>query len=629
MLGLLSALACTLYLVPLGAVVALARRESDDALDLACGIGTVFAADLLGTFALCYVFRTERAVFVRTGLLLVVAAVLGARRVRRAEPILARRGALARGDLATLALAGAVGFLASYLLSSAYWMWDREWHVALTGSLRAQQMPFRNVFEPWKPIHYHVVGDLAASSLQALSLVAMNASRALSYAHDLQSLILLAIVAMSLRAVCGFSPGTTTAAALVPLLAGPMMLRVSNQAPGMGAFEGNSDLNNLTLSFRPHCMIALVVLVALLSHVVRLARDRARARPPGAPAIAAMAGLFALLAAADESSTLLVGVSLALVSLRWPRLLGASRWRAAGVLAAFALIAVIANLALAGTLHPGGTVHSARWVWPRLPRYSGPPLPLFNLEGWKQLLGDEGSLLVPMMVMAALLLRRGAGPDDDVLQPPLTLALGVTMGGLLLFLCFEVNGRLYEGHRFMTAARVLVPTAALLCLPRLPRTSFAWLLVPLPVLAGVFVTVGFVFYRLPTKKDARGGEEQYGVNCRTDVGARLGDPIAPTFADRSSYHVFAGCLPFYAPGHDGDPDIVLVGWPMFGAAGFAKMNRVFFPPGQPARVICPTDLAQQTSICQKALKVGTCAAQGTLAVNCSIPAEARASLERP
>ncbi len=73
MLEWLTVLACTLYLVPLGAVVALGRRESDDALDLACAIGAVFAADLLGTFALCYLFRLERAVFVRTGLLLVVA----------------------------------------------------------------------------------------------------------------------------------------------------------------------------------------------------------------------------------------------------------------------------------------------------------------------------------------------------------------------------------------------------------------------------------------------------------------------------------------------------------------------------------------------------------------------------
>ena len=74
------------------------------------------------------------------------------------------------------------------MVSSEYWIWDREWHVEFTGSLRAQHMPFRNVFEPWKTLRYHMAGDVAASVLQSLSFVAMNASRALSYAHDLQSL---------------------------------------------------------------------------------------------------------------------------------------------------------------------------------------------------------------------------------------------------------------------------------------------------------------------------------------------------------------------------------------------------------------------------------------------------------
>jgi len=337
MLEWLTVLACTLYLVPLGAVVAFARRESDDTLDLACAIGAVFAADLLGTFALGYLFRLERAAFVRTGLLLVIAAALAARRAKRGQPLLPARGALSRADLLTLALAAAAGFLVSHVISSEYWMWDREWHVQFTGSLRAQHMPFRNVFEPWKTLRYHMTGDVAASALQSLSFVAMNASRALSYGHDLQSLLLVAMAAMAFRSSCGWKPATTVAAALVPALAGPMMFRVVNQVPGLGPFEGNSDFDNLTLSFRPHTMIALVALMALTCQVMRRARDQARTAADDAwrahdlgsdiLAVSAMTAIVALLSISDEISTLLVGVSLGLMWLRWPRLLAGSPWR--------------------------------------------------------------------------------------------------------------------------------------------------------------------------------------------------------------------------------------------------------------------------------------------------------------
>ena len=397
MLEWLTVLACTLYVVPLGAVVVLGRRESDDTLDLACSIGAVFAVDLLGTFALCYLFRLERAVFVRTGLLLVVAAALAARRARRGEPILPARGALSRGDLLTLGLAAAAGFLVSHMVSSEYWIWDREWHVEFTASLRAQHMPFRNVFEPWKTLRYHMAGDVAASGLQSLSFAAMNASRALSFAHDLQSLILVAMTAMAFRTSCGWKPATTAAAAVVPPLAGPMMFRVVNQVPGLGPFEGNSDFSSLTLNFRPHCMIALVVLVALLCQVMRRARDQAR--PPADPAgrardmraIAVMTALVSLLSISDEISTLLAGGSLAVMWLRWPRLLGGTRWRSAIALLGFAVAAIVTNRVLAGTIAPGGPVEQTHWMWPRLPRFGGPPHPMGDLEGWKQLFIDEGS----------------------------------------------------------------------------------------------------------------------------------------------------------------------------------------------------------------------------------------------
>jgi hypothetical protein len=635
MLDWLTVLACTLYLVPLAAVVAFARRESDDTLDLACAIGAVFAADLLGTFALSYLFRLEQAAFVRTGLLLVIAAALAVRRALRGESMLPARGALSRADLLTLGLAAAAGFLVSHVISSEYWIWDREWHVQFAASLRAQHMPFRNVFEPWKTLRYHMTGDIAASVMQSLSLVAMNASRALSYAHDLQSLLLVAMAAMAFRSSCGWKPATTVAAAVVPALAGPMMFRVVNQVPGLGPFEGNSDFNNLTLSFRPHCMIALVALMALTCQVMRQAKDQGSppvddgGRVRDILGVAAMTVLVALLSISDEISTLLVGASLGLMWLRWPRLLAGSRWRSALALGGFAVAAIVTNRVLAGTIAPGGPVEQTHWMAPRLPRFGGPPHPMGDLEGWKQLFVDEGSLLLPMLAMVAVLVPRLRAGGDEWLRPPVALALGTTVFGLVLFLGFEVNGRTFEGHRFMTAARLVVPVVALLYLPRLPRASFASLVVLMPILAGVFATVGFMFYRLPVKPASRGGEEQYVVNCRTDVGARLGEPMVPTFAERPSWHVYAGCRPIFAPGHDGSPGVVLAGWPMFGLPGLAKMDREFFAPGQPARVACPRGSGSLPALCAKAETLGTCTPQGTQFVACEVPAAKRPLLLQP
>jgi hypothetical protein len=232
--------------------------------------------------------------------------------------------------------------------------------------------------------------------------------------------------------------------------------------------------------------------------------------------------------------------------------------------------------------------------------------------------------------MAVILLRRSTGGNvEDGLGPPVALALGATVGGLLLFLTFEVNGRTYEGHRFMTAARTLVPMAALLYLPRLPRASFASLVLLLPMLAGVLVTLGFVFYRLPVKPDTRGGEDQYVINCRDDMGARLGDPIVPTYADESLWHLYAGCRPIFAPGHEGNPGVVLAGWPMLGPPGFAKMNRAFFSPGQPARVVCPREPSRDGPVCAKARATTVCVPQGEVAVTCEVPPRARPWLETP
>jgi hypothetical protein len=105
--------------------------------------------------------------------------------------------------------------------------------------------------------------------------------------------------------------------------------------------------------------------------------------------------------------------------------------------------------------------------------------------------------------------------------------------------------------------------------------------------------------------------------------------MVPTYVDQPIWHVYAGCRPIFAAGHDGSPGVVLAGWPMLGPPGFAKMDRGFFPPGEPALVICARDPKRTTPLCRKAEALAACVPQGTLALACRVPPGARAALGRP
>src|SRR5450432_750736 len=235
MLVSLTVLACALYLVPLAALVAVLREALDDALDLASMMGVVFCADVLGTLVLTHVLRVDAAAFVRTALLLGVTLVIAVGRVRRGEPVLRGRGPRMSGDLVALGVGAAAAFALSLYASSHFLIWDREWHVPFAASLRAQRMPFVNVYDPHTPLHYHLAGDAFAATLQSLSFAAMGASRSLSLGHDLQAAVAGGIVALLLRALCAWSPAVAGLAALIPLVAGPMAFRAS-LPPYVGPF---------------------------------------------------------------------------------------------------------------------------------------------------------------------------------------------------------------------------------------------------------------------------------------------------------------------------------------------------------------------------------------------------------
>jgi hypothetical protein len=356
--------------------------------------------------------------------------------------------------------------------------------------------------------------------------------------------------------------------------------------------------------------------------------ERTKQSPSPRPR-AALLGLlpvFCLSAITDEMSTALVGVTLGALWLWRPNLLAPRRWQGAVLLALLAAGALATNLLLSGTIGPGGPVSHAHWVAPRIPHFFGKPQELgLNKQGWQELLIDAGPMLFPAGVAIALVLHRREGREPSSVA--LWFVSGLLLLGLVLFLGFEMNDRTYEGHRFMTAARLTVPLVALCYLPQLARASLPALLLAAPVFAGVAATWGYSYNRLQTMLDAR-GTAAYAADCRVEYGARLGEPIVPTYVDEPFWFPYAGCRPIFAAGHDGPPGVVLAGWPKLGAAGFAKMDRVTFRPGADAVVACPLD-TRKTAVCHKAERLGQCQPEGAQALRCSIPPASRGALGQP
>jgi hypothetical protein len=624
MLAAMTLLAGASYLAPLVALVVLLRRAEHGVIALAFTIPVVVAVDMLVMFALCWLFRVEQVAFIRTAALGALAIGIVAVRAARRRPLIPARGALSWGDLIALGAAMLLGFYLSYDLSSRFWIWDREWHTPFTAALRVQQMPFRNVYEPDLTLRYHMAGDVFAAMLQALSFARMNASRALSVAHDMQSALLVGSIAMILRARTPWSPIVAALAAAVPFLVGPMGFYYG----AMASYQGFADFSNFTLSFRPHCMLALLMLVGFAAWVVGFV-ERTNQPPSPRPrrSMYGLIPLFCLCAITDEMSTALIGVVLAALWLWRPNLIAPRRWQGAALLAALAAGALAANLLLSGTIGPGGPVSHAHWVAPRIPRFIGQTVPLgFSKQGWQELIIDEAPVLFPAGVAIGLVLRRREAREPSSVA--LWFASALMLLGLVLFLCFEMNDRIYEGHRFMTAARFTVPIVALCFAPHLTRASLPSLLLVVPLFAGVASTWGHSYSRVPGGWNDARGNAAYAADCRVEYGARLGEPIVPTYVDEPIWYPYAGCRPIFAAGHDGPPGVVLAGWPKLGAAGFAKMDRGYFRPGVEAAVVCPRD-ARKTAVCRKAERLGACQPDGAATLRCSIPPASRAAMGQP
>ncbi len=142
-------------------------------------------------------------------------------------------------------------------ISRTYAIFDRAWHIPLVTSIRAQKIPFVNVFDPATVLHYHYSGDVYAALVQTLSGGIVSSSLALSIAHDLvfaetaASLVLLFVH-------LGVARVTALVASFGVLTCGPVTLLL---AGANRPLSGYSIVSVFQISYRPHsrCLAALLI----------------------------------------------------------------------------------------------------------------------------------------------------------------------------------------------------------------------------------------------------------------------------------------------------------------------------------------------------------------------------------
>jgi len=299
-------------------VVVLGARRDRRADELAAWVAATVAVDLLGVMLLCRVLRLEWAAVVSRGLWIAGAALWFDRRQRRLGIRPGRPAALdGRMTIAGLAAGVAVAATLSLILSRPYAMWDRELHIPFVASLRGQRIPFASPFEPGMAFHYHFAGDVLASMLQVFSRNVINASLALSLAHDVMFALIGLTTGLALLASGRKPIHVTMLSVAAVLLAGPCVLRFGVGEP----YLGYSYYALYIWGFRSHQHVAMLMFVGI--GALLLARnERSTAVRGGTGALIAMMGLLAV---TNETSTAVLDLCLGIAWLADRELLTVTR----------------------------------------------------------------------------------------------------------------------------------------------------------------------------------------------------------------------------------------------------------------------------------------------------------------
>lgn len=643
-----------LFLVPTVVLLLLRAGRQREPWEVALDLPLALALDLLSVLALSRVVALETAVLVSRpawiafGLAWHRLVQRGAPRQRPAwlDP---HRGAIVGG-------AGAVAFALSALVSRPYAIWDRVWHIPLVASLRGQRLPFVNVFEPAGELRYHLSGDVLAAELQALSFDVINSSYALSLAHDLLfALTAAAIVLLVLSFVGrrGQAPGPKssaqaegrappaapgrfglpTVAALVAaplgvLLAGPVTaLRSDVVRTG----EGYSFVGFFQQSFRPHVSIAALLVVGLVGAVlVRL--EPAGSKIAAHRTLPMLVGCLALLAITDEASTAVLGVALGVAWLVEPNVIHPERRRGLLVLVGLLATVLAPSFLLGGALGGGGSgpVRAIAWVAARSPGFYHPPLPLDELGGLRALLFD----VAPVGLLCVALALHGVRHRRREVVGGVVFVLAQSLVAILLLTKLEVNSSPLESHRFWLLPELAAPLVAVVWLTRLDLRSER-LVALLGLVLGAHGTLVWLVAGAPETAKAHalaafGEIDVHQVDCRSEMGAALGERPVPTYADATAWYAIAGCRPLFAPGLRGpDWTTMKVFGPQLMNAALEGLDREMLAPGEPLRVLCRAPVGDEPSydpLCRYLLARPGCRPEGSGLVQCTLAGGERAGL---
>jgi hypothetical protein len=629
MSALAQVVAVAVYLVPIAVVLTLAARRDRSLAWMAAAIPAVVAADLLGTMLLCWAFRLEVAALVSRLLWLAGGALWYDRRLRRRGLRPEKPAAVDRRVVAGVVVAALVGIGLSVILSRPYALWDRELHIPLVAALRGQRLPFQNSYDPTIALHYHFSGDVLAAMLQTYSFDVLNASLALSLAHDVMFALIGVTLGASLLA-SGRRPIHVVALSVAAvLLAGPCVLRFGVGEP----YLGYSYYALYIWGFRPHQHIAMLMFAGVAGVLLLRGERPLRDGTRGGAGAGALVAMLALTSVTDETSAAVLGLCLAIAWLVDPFLIAPSRKGGAVLLGALAAAFVIANVALAASLSRGSPVEQMGLVAPRSPGVQQPPLPLSTGGGWVALIADT---LPVWTIFIALVGLRRAGKRDPAQQRPsrglIAFLAALTAVSIVGLTVVEINHAPPESHRFLTAALFMFPVFGVLALPWWAPGTARRALVLAGLTLGAFSTVLWLSHypRHPTPQTyfQQRGENLHASDCRALAGARFGQSPELVYVEASIFYAWSGCRPSFLPGFRATKYWVIKLKPVLGLSGLRQMDREMVPPDAILPAICPAKRGGDDvdPVCAYARRHGSCAPEGTEYVRCALTPADRTKL---
>jgi hypothetical protein len=591
-------------------------------------LAVAVAVDVLTVLLLTRVFTLQLATLLSRGAWVVGGGYVGWRRWRAgARPRRLTAGQLRR--LAELTAVAAAGALLSLQLSRPCAIWDREWHIPLVSSLRGQRLPFMNVYDSSGGLFYHFAGDVQAAMLQILSGSRIHASLALSLAHDVMFALLALNVVCFLRLVAIRRATLALLVFAAVVMIGPVTLL----RDGVHKLDaGFAVLNFLTLSFRPHVALAYLLELGFLEIVLTALIDD-ETSPAWSSRVGRLLPITATLVITDESSLGLLGLSLGMLWLFDPRVLGRSRREGLLALAALTVVIVATTICLGGSIGPFAPHYRLAWVAPRAPGYASVALPLTSSLGRAVLFQD---LLSTIGVCVALIAIASRARDRLTVRVAVFYATLFAISTLALT-CIDFEGKAPESHRFATAMFIAAPMLIAVVMGHRAAATpggtgnvgTAALIAYVTISLGVTSTVEWLESGVALRQCAHPGfygwssDRFFDVDCRTETGAVLGESTRPSYVDWDGFYLWSGCHPVFAPAPPLSPGEhkVKVGGPWYGHRAIDQLRARLPSTSDGLAVVCltaPRVNSKPDPICERTRSLGPCVPQGTAFEACKL-----------